>query len=287
MESRTRTEQLALVGVRLLAVIGAAIALMLVTPGTSHALTLVAPADGAKLGWMHARPMVAFDVAQGEKPKWVLLATDAAMTKTVRYCRVFGAAWVGSSWHWGCDTWSTGTDAWGNDIIAPLDAGVTYYLRVTYTDKDDKEQVSEVRDFRIDPMPKMPDISDISDRIWGSIIGDGSNLNTGAAAYINSGLKVNSMRSLRVSTYRFSIGVGFSGNADLTRSYVKVISKAGVRYVPLRAGATGGEASANWRLTTAERRLKDRSYRYQAFIKSTKNGAMVRSPMRILVIKRS
>ena len=84
MEHRTRTESIAAIVARLAMVIAVAIAVLVIAPARSHALALVAPADGAQLEWMQTRPVVAFDVTQGEKPKWALLATDAAMTKTLQ-----------------------------------------------------------------------------------------------------------------------------------------------------------------------------------------------------------
>ena len=286
MEHRTRTESIAAIVARLAMVIAVAIAVLVIAPARSHALALVAPADGAQLEWMQTRPVVAFDVTQGEKPKWALLATDAAMTKTVRYCRVFGMVWANGSWRWGCDTWAIGVDAYGQDIIRPIDANTTYYLQMIYTDAAGVEQKSEVRHFSVAAAQELPSIQELSDQIFGSVFGDGSGLNTGPAAFANSGLKVTSIKSARVSKFRFSIGVGYTGNGDLAKSYVKVTSKAGTRFIPLKAGATGGAASANWLLSAGERALKKREFKYQAFIKSNKNGAMVRSEMRLLVIKR-
>lgn len=286
MEHRTRIERTFVVLLRISIVVAFAAAVLMIAPAKSRAITMLAPADGATLDWIQTRPVVAFDVPTGEKPKWALLATDAAMTQTIRYCRVFGAAWVNGGWHWGCDAWSIGVDSWGQDIVRPVDPEKTYYLQVVYTDKDNAEQKTTVRSFSIAALPEMGDISDISDKIWGSVYGDGSGLNTGAAAFANSGLKVNNIKSARQSRFRFTIALGYSGNADLAKSYVKVTSKAGTRYLPMTAGASGGAASATWLLSRDERALKRREFKYQAFLKSTKNGAMVKSVMRVLVIKR-
>lgn len=287
MEHRSRMESIATIVARLAVVVAVAIAVLVIAPTRSHAVALIAPVDGAKLEWMQTRPVVAFDVTQGEKPKWALLATDEAMTKTVRYCRMFGAAWVNGSWHWGCDTWAIGVDGFGQDIIRPIEAEKTYYLQLVYTDADGVEKKTEVRDFTVDAAQELPNINELSDRIFGSVYGDGSGLNTGAAAFANSGLKITSFKPARISKFRFSIGVGFSGNGDLAKSYVKITSKAGTRYIPLKAGATGGAATGNWLLSASERALKKREFTYQAYIKSNKNGAMVRSEMRLLVIKRT
>lgn len=270
---------------RVALIIAITAAALILAPQRAGAVTVLSPTEGAHLPWMQLRPVVAFDVADNEKPKWVLIATDAGMTRTVRYCRTFGSTWYLSAWHWGCDAWAIGADPYGNDILRPLEWNTTYYSQVVYTDADGHEKTSAVRSFAIDNTPTFDDPGDISDQVWGSVMGDGTNLNLGAAAFVNSGLKVTSIRSARRSTYNFSIGIAYSGGADLSRSYVRIISKAGVRYLPVKT--TGeGSAAATWKLTRAERKLRTRRFRYQAFIKSTKNGALVKSEVRVVLIRR-
>jgi len=90
--------------------------------------TLVEPADGAHFDHLQLATMVQFDPVQGQIPKWVLLASDREMTKTVRYCRQFiWASTADGAYHWGCNRWATGTDQFGNDRLLALEAGKVYY----------------------------------------------------------------------------------------------------------------------------------------------------------------
>lgn len=268
---------------RVAAALVAVIATMLV-PSTASAVTQVAPEDGAHLDWVQLRPTVTFDVADGEKPKWVLLAIDSGMTQTVRYCRQFFATYTPTGWHWACNAWATGTDWMGNDVLRPLAWGKTYYWHVAYTDAADVEQKTAARAFVINNVPNMLDPGTISDQIWGSVVSDGTTLNTGAAAFVNSGLRATGLHSVRVTRNRFRIEVAYEGGVDLSRSYVRIRSRAGTRYVRLTAMATK-RAQATWIRSTAEQRIRPQTYRYQAFLKSTKNGAMVKSELRLLVIR--
>lgn len=270
--------------IRVCVVIFAAAAVMLIVPRTSHAMTLVAPEQGVKLPWVQLRPPVSFDIAEKEKPKWALIATDAEMTKTVRYCRTFGSQWVNNGWHWACDAWAVGTDPYGMDIVRGLDNGKVYYWQVVYTDAAGVEQKSEVRAFSVEAMPTI-DIASLSDQIFGSAVGDGTNLNLGAAAFVNSGVKVNTVKSARIKAARFQIGTTYTGNVDLSRSFVRITSKAGTRILPLVARGNNA-AIARWSLTRREWKLKNRVYRYQVYLRSAKNSSQVRSEVRVLVIKR-
>ena len=279
--------------IRVCVVIFATIAALLAMPARSHAaVTLVAPAQGVQLPWIQLRPPVAFDIASDETPKWVLIATDPEMTQTVRYCRQFGAQFITSSWHWACDAWSVGTDPYGYDIVRPLVGGTQiYYWQVVYTsapDADGKttELKSDVRAFTIEAMPAIESASAISDRVFGTVLGDGTNLNVGAAAFVNSGLKVNTIKSARIRPNRFQIGVTFTGGVDMTRSFVLIKSKAGTRRLPLLLRAANA-GLGTWTLSRGEWRLKTRVYDYQAYLYSTKNHALVRSEHRVIVIKRT
>jgi hypothetical protein len=74
------------------------------------------------------------------------------------------------------------------------------------------------------------------------------------------------------------------GTIDRSRSYVQVRSAAGTRYLKVR-GDTEGRAWALWQLTPAERRLKRKQFTYQAHLRSTANGAMVKSPPRVVLVR--
>jgi len=100
----------------------------------------------------------------------------------------------------------------GYDIVKPLPTGdgtQIYYWQVVYSSApdaaaDDKvtELKSEIRAFTLEPMPVIEDFSTISDRIFGTIVGDGTNLNLGHAAFVNSGVKINTMKSARIKATR-------------------------------------------------------------------------------------
>jgi hypothetical protein len=254
------------------------------TAGGVRAATLVSPAAGHHYDWVMLRPTVAFDIAQGEQPKWVLVATDAQMTKTIRYCRQFTGVMVEQRQHWGCGAWAVGADAWGRDILRPLEWGKVYYWQLVLTDAAGKEAKSEVRSFAIDNEPKGEDLGELSDRIFDSAFGDGTELNLGAAAFANSAVRVRKAASERRSKNRFWINVAYEGGIDLRRSYVRIRSKAGTRYVPLTS-VTTTSARANWVRSASERRLRPGRYEYQAFLRSAKNGAVVRSASRVIVVQ--
>lgn len=263
----------------------AALASVLVFPQSAGAITPVYPESGAHLTWTLIRPTVAFDVPSGEKPKWVLVGTDAEMTNTVRYCRQFTGVTIGGKLRWGCSAWAIGADSYGQDVLKPLTWGSTYYWTVVYTDADGNEQRSEIQAFAIDDEPNTGSVSDISNQIFGSVVGDGTNLNLGAAAQVNSHVTRPTIRSRRRSTYRFQILVRWRGMVDTSRSYIKIRSRAGTHYV--RVKHTGaGKGVATWTLSRSERRLSNKRFTYQAFLKAKANGAMVRSAPKVLLIKR-
>lgn len=263
---------------------------MLLLPAVSAAATLHKPDAGAHLPWNTTRPMAQFDPATGESPRWILLATDAEMQHTVRYCRMFVWALDNGTRHWGCNAWAIGTDIYGRDVVRNLEWGKIYYWQVvssTTPAGSDGEKVdvkSAVRAFAIDDMPKSQSVSDISNSIFDSVYGDGTNLNLGAAAFSNSGVRVKRAASMRRGTWTFRIGVEYSGKVDLRRSYIRVQSRAGTRYVKV-VHQRNGLAVAMWTLNANERRLATKRFSYQAFIKSSKNGALVRSPAKVLVIR--
>jgi hypothetical protein len=84
--------------------------------------------------------------------------------------------------------------------------------------------------------------------------------------------------------YAFRIRLRHLGTADYSRSYIKVHSAAGTRYLHVTR-AKDGSVTALWRLSRAERRLKTKRFTYQAFLKSRKNGSMVRSQARVVLIR--
>lgn len=252
---------------------------------------LVAPADGHHFDHLEVAPMVQFDpstdaAGKQETPKWVLVATDREMTATIRYCRQFVWAMTDGAYHWGCNRWATGADQMGNDQLVPLESGKVYYWQVVSSNADGSGEVkSAVRAFAIDAEASQPSIEDISNKVHGTAFDDGSFLNLGAAALVNSGVRVNSLQSSRLATYAFRIRGKHVGTVDPTRSYVKISSAAGTRYLKVANVGSGGTVQAVWRLTTAERRLRTKRFSYQLFLKSTKNGAMVKSPQRVVVLK--
>ena len=253
--------------------------------------TLVVPVDGHHFDHLEVAPMVQFDpstdaAGKQETPKWVLVATDREMTKTVRYCRQFVWAMDAGAYHWGCNRWATGVDQLGNDQLVPLDANTVYYWQVVSSSADGKSEVkSAVRAFAIDGEGTQPTIADISAQVHGTAFDDGSYLNLGAAALVNSGVRVSKLESKRLAAFAFRITGTHVGTVDPTRSYVKVTSAAGTRYLKVANVGTGGSVQAVWRLTAAERRLRTKRFSYQLFLKSTKNGAIVKSQQRVVLIK--
>jgi hypothetical protein len=252
--------------------------------------TLVEPADGAHLDHLELAPMLQVEPSKDaagktETPKWILLATDAAMTNTVRYCRQFVWASSANAFHWGCNKWATGVDAYGNDQLLALEAGKTYYWQAVSNTADGKGEIkSDVRSFAIDADPVGNDVADISKQISGTVFDDGSQLNLGAAALVNSGVRVKSIASSRLAPAAFRIRLSHVGTVDYSRSYVKVTSAAGTRFLKVAPVGTGG-AGTVWKLTAAEQRLRTKRFTYQAFLKSTKNGAMVKSQARVVLIR--
>jgi hypothetical protein len=269
------------------------LAMFVALPATAKAAgaTLVEPADGAHFDHLDLAPMVQFDpskTADGktEQPKWVLLASDAAMTTTVRYCRQFVWATAGGAYHWGCNRWATGVDQYGNDQLLALEAGKTYYWQVVASGADGTGEVkSVVRSFAIDAEGSQPGVGEISGQVYGTAFDDGSYLNLGNAAFVNSGVRVGKLASVRLSGLAFRITLEHEGDVDYSRSYIKVTSRAGTRYLKVaRIGTTLG-AGTVWRLNAAERRLGTKRYQYQAYLKSRKNGAMVKSAARVVLIR--
>jgi hypothetical protein len=208
------------------------------------------------------------------------------MTKTVRYCRQFIWAMTDGAYHWGCNRWATGADQYGNDQLQPLESGTVYYWQVVSGSADGKSEVkSAVRAFAVDGENSQPTIADISAQVHGTAFDDGSYLNLGAAALVNSGVRVSSIQSRRLAAYAFRITAKHVGTVDPTRSYIKVTSAAGTRYLKVAKVGEGGTVQGVWRLTAAERRLRTKRFSYQLYVKSTKNGAMVKSQQRVVLLK--
>ncbi len=276
-----------------------ALVALLCIPATAGAAgaTLVTPADGAHFDSLELAPMVQFDpstdsAGKRETPRWVLLATDPEMKNTVRYCRYFvwaqDSADTTGAFHWGCNRWATGADQLGNDQLVALEAGTTYYWQVVSKSNvaDAADIVSSVRAFAVDAEEEQQSIADISNKIYGTAIDDGTYLNLGAAAYVNSGVRVKEIRSTRLKTFVFRIHVRHLGTIDRSRSYIKVSSAAGTRYLKITSGSTG-RVWTSFVLSAKERKLKTKRFTYQAFLKSTVNGSLVRSAPRVILIKSS
>lgn len=265
------------------ALILAASLLVLLAPALSSAnalaITPVYPSAGQQLDGLMVNPTVAFDIATGEKPKWVLLGLDPEMTQTVRYCRAFFAAMTSNStrWHYACNSWATGVDAYGQDIIKPLTSGKTYYWQVVYTDSAGVEQKSAVNTFTIKP--------------WDSTTSStsGSTLNTGAAAYALSGVRIPYIASRRIHSRLFQINVTYVGAMKRYSGYVIVTGRgvlSGYKKIKLNP-VTGqpGKLRAVWYRSAGEAAIPNASYYYQAFVISAKNGAKVRSQKVSIVIR--
>ena len=269
----------------LLATFAFTAAWVLLVPTTARAATLVEPADGTHYTHLELATMVQFDPGTDEHPKWVLLSTDAEMKNTVRYCRQFvWAATKDASFHWGCNRWATGVDQYtGADKLVALEADHVYYWQVVSADKEGKELKSAIRSFAIDKEVEQETVGEIGDKVMGTVFDDGTQLNLGAAAFVNSGVRVKTIASSRISTYAFRIKVTNLGTADLARSYIQVKSAAGTRYLKLNKIAGGSQAV--WILNANERRLKTKRFEYQANLKSTTNGALVKSQKRVVVVK--
>jgi hypothetical protein len=278
---------------RRLAMLLVVLAMLFALPATAKAAgaTLVDPVDGKHFDHLELAPMVQFDpskTADGktETPKWVLLASDAEMKTTVRYCRQFVWAATNGAYHWGCNRWATGVDSYGTDQLRALEAGTVYYWQVVSTGADGTSEVkSDVRSFAIDAEPTGNSVQDVSNQVYGTAFDDGTQLNLGTAAFVNSGVRVTSISSSRLVGMNFRIRLAHLGSVDLSRSYVKVTSRAGTRYLKLAKVSAHG-AGTLWKLSAAERRLGTKRYSYQAFLKSRRNGAMVRSQVRVVLIKR-
>lgn len=269
-----------------LLLLGAA-ALLLALPAVAGAApTLVEPADGHHWDHLERAPMVTFDPGVDAQPKWVLLASDPEMKTTVRYCRQFvWAPTQSAGLKWGCNRWATGADQAGNDQLLALEPGRQYYWQVVAkaSPTDETEVKSEIRGFYLDAEPKEATIADISNTVHGTAFDDGSQLNLGAAAYVNSKVKVGMPKASRLATYGFRIKVKTSGSIDASRSYVMIKSAAGTRYVKVKKIAGGVQGV--WTLNAAERRLKTKRFTYQVFTKSTANQSLVRSRFAVLLIK--
>ncbi|MCB0879636.1 MAG: hypothetical protein KDC46_11755 [Thermoleophilia bacterium] len=268
-------------------------ALLLALPASANATgaTLVTPADGQHFDHLELAPMVQFDPSNDadgnrETPRWVLLASDPDMKTTVRYCRQFVWAMEGTTYHWGCNRWATGVDQLGNDQLLALEPGKVYYWQVVSKSNVDgaPDIVSDVRAFAIDAEPAAQSIADVSNQVYGTAFDDGTQLNLGAAAYVNSGVRVKDIHTTRLAFYAFRVHVQHLGTIDKSRSYVKISSAAGTRYVRL-TGKADAKAFGLIRLTAKERRLKTKRFTYQAFLKSTVNGSLVKSPPRVLLVR--
>ena len=257
-------------------------------PTSTVGAKLVLPAEGQHFDHLEVAPMVQFDPSKDaagkeETPKWVLLATDREMKATVRYCRQFVWAMDQGAYHWGCNRWATGADQYGNDTLVPLESGKVYYWQVVST-SGTAEVKSAVRAFAIDAETTQPTIEDVTAQVHGTAFDDGTYLNLGAAALVNSGVRVKTIQSSRLAALAFRIKATHQGTIDVTRSYVKVTSAAGTRFLKV-AVASDGAVSTVWRLNAAERKLRTKRFSYQAFLKSTKNGAVVKSPLRVVLVR--
>lgn len=269
-----------------LLLLGAAMLLLALPAAAGAAPTLVEPADGHHWDHLERAPMVTFDPGVDAQPKWVLLAADREMKTTVRYCRQFvWAATQSAGLKWGCNRWATGVDQAGNDQLLALEPGKAYYWQVVAkkSPTDETEVKSEVRAFYLDAEAEEQSIAEISNTVHGTAFDDGTQLNLGAAAYVNSKVKVGMPKATRLAAYGFRLRVPTSGSIDATRSYVMVKSAAGTRYVKVKKVAGGLQGV--WTLNAAERRLKTKRFTYQVFAKSTANAALVRSRFAVLVIK--
>jgi hypothetical protein len=209
------------------------------------------------------------------------------MHHTVRFCRQFFWAATAAPGLYGCNKWATGVDGYGNDVLKELDAGQIYYWQVVsgIAKEGDAGTKSDVRSFTVDAKANDSSIEDISNKIIGTVFDDGTNLNLGAAAYVNSGVRVKSLASTRLAPYAFRIrGAHIGTDVDYRRSYIMIKSAAGTRYIHV-AKAAANSVGAVWTLSANERRLKTKRYTYQLFLKSTKNGSLVRSAPKVLLIK--
>jgi hypothetical protein len=266
--------------------LGAALAIMWLPASAAAAITLVEPISGTHFDDLERAPMVAFDPGVDAQPKWVLLATDPEMKSTVRYCRQFvWAATQNAGLKWGCNRWATGADGQGNDILEPVKPGTTYYWQVVAkTSPTDATEVrSEIRTFTLDPEQQEASIASVSDKIMGTVFDDGTQLNLGAAAYVNSKVKVAMPVAKRLSTYGFRLRVKTSGAINVSKSYIQIKSAAGTRYIKVKK-IVGGVQGV-YTLNAAERKLKSKRFTYGVMVKSAANGSMVRSRYAVLVIK--
>jgi len=84
--------------------------------------------------------------------------------------------------------------------------------------------------------------------------------------------------------HAFRFNTNYIGPIYVNRSYVKVTSRAGTRYLPVKT-LYGKTIRAVWKLNATERRLRTKRFTYQVFLKSRKNGALVRSAPRVLLIR--
>lgn len=284
MSSMNRTPRIA---IRLVIALIATLSLGALAPGLSHALTISAPTNGQHFKHTELRPTVTFSHVQGETPKWVLISLDPNMSQNIRYCRAFAysnqvdpLAILGTLPPVQCNEWAVGVDSYNRDVYRALVENKTYYFQVIYTDAQGAEQKSEVRGFTIDAPPAGSDAASTVDRITETAVGDG--INKGASAFVNSGVRVTKIGSTRVRSNTYRIRVHFTGDVDLLRSYIAVKSGAGTRYVKV-AKVSNGIAEGVWKRAGRERRHTQ--FKYQGVLKSTKNGAMVKSQLRVMVIK--
>lgn len=266
-----------------------AVAIMLLTPRDASALTVVSPAAGEVIAWPQFNPAVAVSLAEGESVKWVVLYADEALTQPTRFCSEIVDVPIrqGDEWyvHRGCDGWAIGRNTLGLLEYRSLKPGTTYYMQVTYTDKDGAEHVTDMRSFSLAATPDWMDPASVSELAC-QVAGCDGDPNVGPAAFALSGVKTPSVKIGRMASNRFRFAVAFNGGVDLEQSYVLVRSRAGTRKLPLVTTGVG-TAHANWTRSKREQKLRasQQVYRYQLMLKSTKNGAMVRSKLHIAVIK--
>lgn len=270
----------------LLIAIAATIIVTLALPSTASAIAIIAPVDTQQLKYLDVRPVFEVRPATGEKPKWILIGTAPEMKQeqTIRYCRQwFAKTHAGQTgYNWACNAHSIGTDRWGNDITKNLEWGKKYYWKVIFTGADGKDRSSNTRWFRISDKPVLESPGSITNKIEG--VANGTIVNVGAAEFKNSGLKVTSIRSVRVSGSRFRIEVRYQGNLRIRQSVISVKGPRGTKNVKLR-GFGRNRLKGTIYSPVSERRTTNATYRYQAWLKSSKNGSWVRSVPKVMIVR--
>lgn len=270
-----------------IAAVVAALIVSITMPAGAQAMTIAAPTQGQHFTHLELHPTIVVRPDAGETPKWAIVATDAGFASgtQVRYCRNWAMQLRAdySGLDWTCVGLAKGTDIFGGDVIEGLDPGTVYYLKIVFTDSTGSEKSTDPLGFVIDKAPKETDPAATLLKI-STALENGGQLNAGAAAYAQSGLRVTHLRSIRVRGNVHRISVAYFGKIDVAGSYVLIRGPRGTtRHKLYRSGAWG--LVAYWKRPGNRDAMNPNGarYTYQAVLTSARNGAHVRSEASVML----